>query len=119
MANTSPIGEVFVKRSEQLVEEARCPGGAVGGDGEVVDGLGQLFGDRFGQQVRVAGFGVREVVAGVVAVEAGPDVEVLLEVVLERDVDEGDAEGGELHAGSEAALGDGEVGDREMLVQVW
>ncbi len=56
--------------------------------------------------------------AGAVALEPVADVDGLLEVVLEREVEERPAVGGELHRGRQAALHDGEVAGREVLVEV-
>ena len=52
------------------------------------------------------------------AVEAVGDVELLLEVLAEREVDEPASCRGELHRGCEAALDDGDVASGEMPVQV-
>lgn len=46
------------------------------------------------------------------------DVELLLEVVLKREVHEWALGCGELHAGGEAALDDGEVAGCEMAVEL-
>ena len=46
------------------------------------------------------------------------DVEVLLEVVAEREVDERPAVRGQLHRGGQPALDDGQVAGGEMAVEV-
>src|SRR5207249_3350587 len=74
------------------------------------------FGDAGGDEVGVGG-GVVHVLAGAVAVEPVPDVEVLLEVVPEREVQERALGGGQLHGGGQAALDDGEVAGAQMLVE--
>ena len=62
-------------------------GGAVGLDRPVVDGAADLGGDGGGDGVGVAG-GVVHPPARPVAVQAVGDVEVLLEVVGKREVEE-------------------------------
>jgi len=66
------------------------------------------------------GRGVAEVhrPPGAVAVEAAAEVEVLLEVVLEREVDERPAVRGQLHRGGQPALHDREVARGEVLVEL-
>ena len=61
---------------------------------------------------------VRHAPAGAVAVEAVPHVEVLLEVVAQREVEERPPGGRELHRRRQAALDDGEVAGGEVPVQV-
>ena len=94
------------------------PGGAVAGDRQVVDLPAELTDDRGGQPVRVGGVGVVEAVAGAVPLQPVPDVEVLLEVVAQRDVDERAAVGGQLHAGGQPALDQRDVAGGQVLVQV-
>ena len=47
-----------------------------------------------------------------------PDVEVLLEVMLEGHVDERRSGGGEFHARAQAALDHGDVAGRQVLVEI-
>ena len=56
--------------------------------------------------------------SGAIAVEAVRDMEVLLEVVLEREVEERRSGRRELHAGREAALHEGQIAGGEMAVEV-
>src|SRR6185312_14747895 len=74
------------------------------------------FGDVGGDEVGVGG-GVVHVLAGAVAVEPVTDVEVLLEMVPEREVEERAPGGSQLHGGGQPALDDGEVADAQMLVE--
>src|SRR6185312_10466396 len=80
------------------------------------DGLSSQFSDAGGDQVGVG----RQVVharAGAIAGQPVPDVEVLLEVVPEREVQERALGGGQLHGGGQAALDYGEVAGAQMLVE--
>ena len=99
--------------------DRRCGScGSVGADGEVVDRTADLVGDQLRQRVGIGGVVVVEAAAGAVSAEAVIDVEVLLEVVAQGDVEERAAVGGELHAGRQPALHDGDIAGREMAVQV-
>ena len=55
---------------------------------------------------------------GTVAIEAVGDMEVLLEMVLEREVEEGRAGRRQLHAGGESALHQRQIASRQMPVQI-
>ena len=55
---------------------------------------------------------------GAVLSESVWHVDVLLEVMLERHVDERGARGGQLHARAQAALDDSEIGGRQQVGQV-
>src|SRR5262249_38721147 len=90
--------------------------GAVGLKVAVADGVAGQFGDVGGDEGGVGG-GVVHVLAGAVTVEPVADVEVLLEVVPEREVEERALGGGQLHGGGQPALDDGEVADAQMLVE--
>ena len=72
--------------------------------------------DRLGEGIRV-GRGEVHAPARAVLVEPVTDVEVLLEVMGEREVDERPLGGGELHRRREPALHDGEVADGEVAIQ--
>src|SRR3954449_11944063 len=56
--------------------------------------------------------------SGAVALEAVADVEVLLEAVAKREVEERSPVGGQLHRGGESALNDGEVAGGEVAVEI-
>ena len=96
------------------------PGGAlgtVGGDRQVVHGLRQA-GDELLGDVLGVGVGVRQRPSGAVPVQSVPHVHLLLEVVLERHVEERALRGGQLHRGAEAALHDGHVAGGVVQVEV-
>src|SRR5215471_861144 len=101
---------------DEFGDELGGAGRAVGLNVAVADGLAGQFGDVGGDEVRVGG-GVVHVSAGAVAVESVADVEVLLEVVPERKVQERPLGGGQLHGGGQPALDDGEVADAQMPVE--
>src|ERR1700722_18949743 len=99
------ISSAYSGRPLEKAGEQGCgAGGAVGGDGEVVDLAGDLGGDVGG-----AGRLVVHVPPGPVAVEPVADMEVLLEVAGEREVQEGPPAGGQLHRRGQPALDDREV----------
>lgn len=89
----------------------------MGVDGAVVGVAADLGGDRLADHLR-AGCAEVHAPAGAVAVEAVGDVEGLLEVVPQRKVEERPAGGGQLHAGGQSALDDGEVAAGQMSVQL-
>src|SRR3954462_11550846 len=95
--------------SKQLREHRRSPAGAVTLDGAVGDvAAAELLGKRagdLGRAVRLEGHAA----AGAVAVEAVADVEVLLEVVAQREVEEGALRRRQLHRRRQAALDHGYV----------
>src|SRR5215813_399875 len=104
-------------RSEQGADHA---GGALRAFTRHVASLGrlpQVVEDGAGQIVD-AGPVVLHAHAGAQAVEAARDVEVLLEMIAEREVEKGRAEGGQLHRAGEAALDNGEVGGGVMPKQM-
>ena len=55
---------------------------------------------------------------GAVTIEPMGDVEVLLEMVLEREVEEGRSGRGQLHAGRETALHQRQIAGRQMPVEI-
>src|ERR1700735_855006 len=72
---------------EEVGEQGCGAGGAVGGDRAVVDLAADLGGDRGGDAGRFGGV-VVHAASGAVAVQPVAYVEVLLEVVAEREVQE-------------------------------
>ena len=87
--------------------------------GQVVDRHGRSR--RRSTSARRVGVGrlvVVDAAPGAVPLEPVADVEVLLEVVAQRDVDERAAVGGELHARRQAALHDRQVARREVAVEL-
>ena len=82
--------------------------GLVGFHRPVTDGTACFLGDGLGQRFR-PGVLVVQAAARPVPAEPVPDVEVLLEVVPERHVDEGPPGRGELHRGGQATLHHGQV----------
>src|SRR5215470_14943092 len=72
---------------DEFGDEPGGAGRAAGLNVAVADGLAGQLGDVGGDEVGVGG-GVVHVLAGPVAVEPVADVEVLLEVVPEREVEE-------------------------------
>src|SRR5690606_11298993 len=93
------------------------PAGAVAGDRGVGRGATQLVGDRGGDDLGGGG-GVVEGPAGPVPFEAVAHVHLLLEVVAQREVEEGAAERGQLHGGGEPALHQGEVAGGQVPDEV-
>ena len=85
--------------------------------GQVVDLPADLLGDRLRDHL---GSRFVEVHAppGAVALEAVADVEVLLEVVAQREVEEGPAVSGQLHGRRQAALHDREVAGGQVSVEL-
>lgn len=71
------------------------------------------MGDRLGRRVLEV-----HPPPGAVALQAVADVEVLLEVVPQREVDERPPVGRQLHRGRKAALNDREVAGGEVPVEV-
>ena len=87
-------------------------------DRQVVDGAAELGDDHGGEMVGIGRIVIVEPPAGAVPLQAVVDVEVLLEVVLQRHVDERPPVGGELHARREPALHDRQIARREVTVEV-
>src|SRR3954447_14934078 len=104
-------------QSQKLGDRCRRPRCTVGLDGVVVDVAADLGGDRGGDLLGPVEFEVHAP-SGAVALEAVADVEVLLEVVAKREVEERSLVGGQLHRGGESALNDGEVAGGEVAVEV-
>src|SRR5262249_49752419 len=117
---TEPDGSPVIQGGWFFLDEfGDEPGGAgrtVGLDVAVADGLSGQLGDACGDEIGVRG-GVVHVLAGAVPVEPVTDVEVLLEVVPEREVEERAPGGSQLHGRGQAALDDGEVADGQVLVE--
>jgi hypothetical protein len=99
---------IYAGRLEEVGEQGGGAGGAVGGNGAVVDVAADLGGDGGGDVGRARVL-VVHVLPGAVALEPVADVEVLLEVVAERELQERPLAGGQLHGGGEPALDDREV----------
>src|SRR5690349_4878814 len=96
------------------------PGGAVGAVERHRGGVYRLAEVLEHRRAQSLGAGVLEVEPdpGAEAIEASGDVQLLLEVVAQREVEEGRAESGQLHRGGEPALDDREVGGRVMREEV-
>src|SRR6185437_1202837 len=101
---------------DEFGDEPGGAGRAAGLDVAVADGLAGQFSNAGGDQVGV-GPQVVHACAGAIAGQPVPDVEVLLEVVPEREVQERALGGGQLHGGGQAALDYGEVAGAQMLVE--
>src|SRR3972149_320812 len=125
MIERSPRSTIWARPSpgpspaqlQQLGDQASRPRGSVGPHRAVVDRASDLLGDRGGDLLRAIGAEVHRPPRAV-AVEAVADVEVLLEVVTEREVEEGPAVCGQLHGRCEPALDDREVAGGEMAVEL-
>ena len=87
---------------------ARC---SVAVDSDIVDRAAEGLGDGLGD-VMSRRSGVVHGDTGAIPGEAMADVVLLLEVVGEREVDEGPPPSRELHGGGEAALYDGHIAYR-------
>src|SRR4029077_16368638 len=115
MLDLGPV-VVGVYLLDEFGDEPGGAGRAAGLDVAVADGLAGQFSNAGGDQVG----GGRQVVhawAGAIAGQPVPDVEVLLEVVSEREVQERALGGGQLHGGGQAALDYGEVAGAQMLIE--
>src|ERR1700742_382662 len=88
------------RASDELGQEGGRPGGTVGLDGAVAHRAADLLSYRRGERLR-PGLGVVHAPAGAVLGQPVPDVEVLLEVIAQRQVDEGALARGELHGGGQ------------------
>src|SRR5215208_3880283 len=100
-------------RLEEFRDGGRGAGGTVAFDRRLRPRLGELARQRGGDALRRGGPVVHRA-AGAVALEPVADVDVLLEVAGEREREERPARGGQLHAGREAALDDGDVARGEV-----
>ena len=89
--------------SEKLSDQGSGPPGSVDFDWRVVGLAVELLGDRGGDLAGPVVL-VAHAPSGPVLLEAVADVEVLLEVVEEREVEEGPAVGGEFHGRCKPAL---------------
>src|SRR5271155_2161212 len=103
--------------SNELGEAGGGPSGAVGLDGPVAYWARDFRGYRRGERFRL-GLLIVHVPAGAVLGQPVPDMEVLLEVMAQRYVDEGTLARGEFHGGGQAALHHPEVACREVPVKV-
>ena len=83
----------------------------------ILDGLGESCRNRLGDRVRLRRVDVQAAVRAV-AGQAVADVEVLLEVIPEREVEERRLCRDELHPRREPALDDRHVADRQVPVQL-
>src|SRR5216683_6949668 len=81
--------------SDELGQDRRGAGGAVGLDRAVADRAADLRRDSLGQALRL-GLVVVQATARAVLAQAVPDVEVLLEMVADRHVEERPLADGEL-----------------------
>ena len=81
-------------------------------------GRRRLLDDGSCQPIGIGGVGVTHCVAGAVALQPVPDMEVLLEVMLERYIDEWGSGCGEFHARAQSALHHGDVTGRQVLIEV-
>ena len=91
--------------------------GAVGLHGDVVDGGVERAHELLGDPLRVRG-GVLHAPPGPVPPEPVGHVHLLLEVVGEREVEEGPPRGHELHRRGQPALHHGDVARRQLAVQL-
>src|SRR3954469_664056 len=104
---------------QQLGEHVCCSGGATALNWQVGHVATDLRDDRGRQRIGVGLLLVVHASPGAVAIESVPDVEVLLEVVPQRHVDERAPVGGELHGRGEPTLDDRNIRRREVLVETW
>src|SRR5688572_31586280 len=102
---TTNVGTVAAMGSDELGDQRGRPGRAVAFDRQVVDVPSDLGCDRLGDRVRTGGLVVHSP-AGPVPVEPVADMDLLLEVVPQREVQERAAGGGQFHGGGETALDD-------------
>jgi hypothetical protein len=88
---------------------------AAGLDRAVTDRAADLVRDGLGEDVGPS-LVVVQAAARAILLQTVPDVEVLLEVMAERHVDERPLACGELHRGGQAALHHGQVAHRQVPV---
>src|SRR5678815_2459722 len=112
-----PPAPVVPALSEQVRDHAGGAFGAPGGHLPDLGALAQVVEDRRSQLLR-AGHVVVHADAGAQAVEPAGHVEVLLEMIAQREVEERRLEGRQLHRGGEATLHDGEMGGGVMAEQM-
>src|SRR5215212_11786810 len=116
-AQTTPTTETNRPSSEQFRDQRRGARGPVGLDWPVIDLAPDLLGNRGGDLGGAIGLEVHAA-AGAIAREPVAHVEVLLEVVAQREVEERPPAGGQLHRCGQAALDDRQVAGREVLIEV-
>ena len=104
--------------SDQLGQQGGGPGRAARLDRPVVDLAADLGGDGLAPARPGSVCAVVQAAAGAVPVQPVPHVEVLLEVVAQRHVQERPPAGGQLHRGGQPALHDGQVARGQVPVQV-
>src|SRR6266478_4417045 len=104
-------------RSEKIRQHACGAGGPAGFHGFEFGRLAKRIHHRIGDHVRRRR---RELHApsGAIAVETMGNMKILLEMVLEREVEERRSGGGQLHAGGEAALHQRQIARREMAIEI-
>src|SRR5258705_6046721 len=103
--------------SQQVGQQLGGAGGAIDLDREIPGIATDLRGNGVSEHVRTQVLVVQPA-SGAVLGEPVGDVEVLFEVMPQRNVDERTAGGGQLHARGESTLDDREVTRREVPVQV-
>src|SRR5207248_6565233 len=90
---------------------------SVAGDRAVIDLPADLLGDRCGNLLGAVAVKVHAA-AGAVALEPVADVEVLLEVMLQREIEKRPAARGQLHRGGQPTLDDREVARHKVAVEI-
>src|SRR5271154_5879991 len=103
--------------SNELGEAGGGPGGDVGFTVSGAYRVRDFRGYRRGERFRL-GLLIVHVPAGAVPGQPVPDMEVLLEVMAQRYVDEGTLARGEFHGGGQAALHHPEIACRQVPVKV-
>src|SRR5579872_4356281 len=119
VSDAASMGDLQRGRSalEHLGDQPCGPLGPVGLYRPVARFAGELACDRFGDRLR-GRVGVFHAATGAVALETVPHVEVLLEVVPQRNIDEGTPCCGQLHRRREATLHKRDVARAKMTVQL-
>ena len=107
------VSEMQLEQGRDHCCSIRC---AIGLDVTNTGGAVDLVGDQRGHVIGV-GIAVLEAPPGVVPVESSPDVEVLLEVVTQRNVDERHLARRQLHCRGEATLHDRDVRTCKVAVE--
>jgi len=103
--------------SQHLGDQARDPADGRGADLPVGHMLSDLCGDRGADDLGCGG-GVFHPPSGTVAGKAMGHVESLLEMMAEREVEEGPVAGHEFHRGREPALDDSQIAHSQVAIQV-